>query len=248
VQLTYTDAAFNVVSAFLLNVITPFAVLTAGVITLVTPTASTLSFTATDATGGTPPITVHQWAYRPAGIGTYVVFSSGALNSLLTGLSPSTAYDIELIYHDSAAGVVTAFLLDVSTLASPPLVPINYTINSTSSMQWLQAGDNLPCSCNFTAALLATGAATPLTVSTATVTVYDAALETPVTGYTAISANAIGSPGILVSVDVLLNCDPNISSPPALAVGQYNVEFGVVDSNGLEAVCSVLVQVTELVG
>lgn len=89
-----------------------------GVITNTGATSSTLSFTATDATGGYPPYS-YQWAYRLHGIGSYANFGTDAITTqVLTGLTASTAYDIQLTYTDSASNVVEAYLLDVTTQAS----------------------------------------------------------------------------------------------------------------------------------
>jgi hypothetical protein len=92
--------------------------LDAGTITNTGATSSTLSFTATDATGGDPPYS-YQWTYRLHGIGSYTNFGTDAITpQVLTGLTASTAYDIQLTYTDSASNVVEAYLLDVTTQAS----------------------------------------------------------------------------------------------------------------------------------
>lgn len=245
VQLTYTDASSNTVSAFLLNVTTASAgALTPGSVSSGAITSTTIAVTATDASGGTPPYQ-YQYAIRLTGVGAYGNVPITALSGTITGLLPGTAYDIRLTYTDASLNTVTAFLLDVTTT-----VPVtgNYVINSTANMQWLQVGDNMPVSATFSASLIGTGALTPLTIATCTVTVYNAALEIPLTGYTDISGNVTGSPGNIVNTFVVLNCDPTIPSPPALVAGQYNVLISVADANGTEATCSVLVEVSELIG
>lgn len=245
IQLTYTDGASSVVNAFLLNVTTASSTpLAAGAITQGAIGTTTIAVTATDASGGSKPY-AYQYGVRLSGIGSYVNTSLTTLNGTISGLTPGTGYDIRLAYTDAVPNVVYAFLLNVTTQLP---TPGNYVLNSTSDVQWLQVGDNMPVTANFSATLLATGAAAPITVASCFATVYDAALQSPVTGYIGVAATVLGSPGNTINVFIVLNCDPTISVPAALLAGQYNVDFYMTDSNGFESVCSVLVSVSELIG
>jgi hypothetical protein len=95
----------------------PVLALQPGVITAGTITTTTIAATATDATGGAGGYT-YQWARRLTGVGSYVnVAGQTTLNLADTGLTPGTAYDYRLTYTDSASNAVTAFLLNVETLA-----------------------------------------------------------------------------------------------------------------------------------
>jgi len=97
------------------------AALAAGSISETAHTTTTLSFTATDATGGVTPY-AYQWAYRVHNTGGYVNTGTNSLSLAQTGLTPSTAYDFRLTYTDAGSGNVQAFLLNISTdgASAPP--------------------------------------------------------------------------------------------------------------------------------
>ena len=91
-----------------------FIPLAPGVITLVQAFTMALQVSATDATGGTPPYS-YQYAIRFAGVGPYVNVALTTLAGVITGLTPSTAYDIQLAYTDQEPATVFAYLLGVMT-------------------------------------------------------------------------------------------------------------------------------------
>ena len=92
--------------------------LAAGTITETGHTATSLSFSSTSASGGTPPYT-YAWYISPHGASTYTLFGTGT-STTATGLTASTSYDIRCDNTDSTLTTVSAYALNISTDAPSP--------------------------------------------------------------------------------------------------------------------------------
>jgi hypothetical protein len=90
-------------------------------LTLGTPTSTTLPLTWTGTiVGGL--ITGYTLQYRPHGSGAWTTYSSAisasATSGTITGLTPSTAYDVQIFATNSAFGVPESGVPDVLTNVS----------------------------------------------------------------------------------------------------------------------------------
>ena len=89
-------------------------------IALGTPASSTIPYTITPPTTGSAPIT-YQPYYRVTGTQNWTPAgsSSSNLTGTVTGLSPSTSYDIEVV-AGNGAGTSTSPVVTASTTVAPP--------------------------------------------------------------------------------------------------------------------------------
>lgn len=94
--------------------------LTGGTATLASISASAVTASATDATGGTAPYS-YQWQRSPAGAGTWADLAGQTTRSLNdTTVVAGTAYDWRLAYTDSAASPATVTSNTITATAQDP--------------------------------------------------------------------------------------------------------------------------------
>lgn len=100
--------------------------ITAGVLSLVSSTSTSLSVATTAATGGTAPYTEAYYistvsGFTP-GVGNIVAGASG-LAATLSGLIPLTQYYVKVVYTDAVAATITSNQLAAAT--SSPVISQN---------------------------------------------------------------------------------------------------------------------------